>query len=118
MGSEFSKWQEIKSGVPQGSVLEPLFFNIFTNDLLLEVKESEICNFADGTAIYTNGNNVESVILSLEEDLLRTLNWFRINHMVAIPGKIQVMFLGMREQPKLTLEINDITIPSLITVNY
>ena len=74
-----------------------LFFNIFTNDLLLEVKESEIYNFADDTAIYTNGNNIESVILSLEEDLFNTLNWFRVNHMAAIPGKFQVMFLGMRE---------------------
>ena len=31
--------------------------------------------------------------------------------MAANPGKLQVMFLGMREQPKLTLEFNDITIP-------
>ena len=111
VGSEFCDWQEIKSGVPQGLVLGHLFFNIFINDLLLEVKESGICNFADDTTIYTNGNNIESVILSLEEDLSRTLNWFRTNHMAANPGKFQVMFLGMREQPKLTLEINNITIP-------
>ena len=69
MGSQFSDLQEIKSGVPLGSVLGPLFFNIFVNDLVLEVKESEICNLADDTTIYTNRNNVESVILSLEEDL-------------------------------------------------
>ena len=95
--AEFSEWQEIKLGVPQRKVLRPLFFNIFINDLLLEVKESEICNCADDTTIYTNGNNVESVILSLEEDLSRTLNWFRVNHMAANPGKFQVMFLRMRE---------------------
>ena len=109
--SEFSEWQEIKSGVPQESVLGPLFLNIFINDLLLEVKESEICNFADDTTIYANGNNAESVILSLEEDLSRTLNWFRVNHMAANPGRFQVMFLGMREPPKLILEINDTPIP-------
>ena len=111
VGSELSNWQEIKSGAPQGSVLGPLCFNIFINDLLLEAKESEICNFADDTTIYTNGNNVESVILSLEEDLSRTLNWFRVHHMAVNPGKFQVMFLGMREQPKLSLEITDRTTP-------
>ena len=58
VGSGRSEWQEIKSGAPQRSVLGPLFFNIFINDLLLEVKESEICNFADDTIIYTNGNNI------------------------------------------------------------
>ena len=111
VGSEFSDWLEIKSGVPQGSVLGPLFFNIFINDLLLEVKELEICNFADDTTIYTNGNNIANMILSLEEDLSNTLNWFRVNHMATNPGKFQVIFLGIREQPKLILEINDTTIP-------
>ena len=75
------------------------------------MKESEICNFADDTTIYTNGNNIENVILSLEKDLFNTLNWFRVNHMAANPGKFQVIFLEKREQPKLILEINDITIP-------
>ena len=107
VGSGFSDWLEIKSGVPQGSVLGPIFFNIFINDLFLEVKESEICNFVDDTTIYTNGNNIKNVILSFEEDLSNTLNWFRVNHMVANPGKFQVIFLGLREQPKLILKIND-----------
>ena len=77
MGSKFSEWQEIKSGDPQGFFGGPLFFTIFINDLPLLVKELETCNFADDTTIYTNGNNVESVVLTLEEDLSKTLNWFR-----------------------------------------
>ncbi len=111
VGSEFSEWLGIKSGVPQGSVLGPLFFNIFINDLLLAVKESEVCNFADDTTIYTFGKDIESVILNLEEDLSNTLNWFRDNHMAANPAKFQVMFLGLREEPKFILEINDKIIP-------
>ena len=50
------------------------------------------------------------MILSVEEDLSNTLNWFRVNHMAANPGKFQVIFLWMREQPKLILESNDTTI--------
>ena len=50
------------------------------------------------------------MILSLEEDLSNTLNLFRVNHMAANPGKFQVLFLGMREQPKLIFEINDTTV--------
>ena len=58
-----------------------------------------------------NLNNFESVILNLKEDLSKALNWFRVNHMAANPVKLQVMFLGMGEQPKFTLEITEITIP-------
>ena len=83
-----------------------------------EAKESEICNFADDTTIHTNGNNIESETPSFEEDISNTLNWFRVNHMAAHPGKFQFTFLGMREQPKLTLEINTITILLMDKLNY
>ena len=53
------------------------------------------------------------MILGLEEDLSSTLNWSRVNHMAASPGKVRVMFLGMRVQLKLTLEINDVAIPDM-----
>ena len=78
------------------------------------MKDSEICNFANDATIYTNGHYIESEILSLEEGLSNTLNLFRVYHLAATHSKFQVMFLGMREQPKLILDIIDITTPLLI----
>ena len=52
IGSVFSSCLEILRGVPQGSILGPILFNIFINDLIFFIQETEVCNFADDTTIY------------------------------------------------------------------
>ena len=61
LGNVFSEWTEISLGVPQGSILGPLLFNIFINDLLMFVEKTQICNFADDNTIYSCGDSSETV---------------------------------------------------------
>lgn len=51
VGDIFSEWERIITGVPQGSILVPLFFNIFINDLFLCVEHSTLCNYADDNTL-------------------------------------------------------------------
>ena len=53
IGSTFCSYLEILRGVPQGSILGLILFNLFTNDLMLFIQETEVCNFADDTTIYS-----------------------------------------------------------------
>ena len=52
----------------QGSILGPLFFNIFLNDLLLFVENSDLSNYADDNTLYNCGNNLEEVKQTLRGD--------------------------------------------------
>ena len=63
-------------GVPQGLVLGALLFNMFINYLFLHNISSEICNFADDNTIYACGNDIHEIVIVLDNDLCKLLDWF------------------------------------------
>ena len=79
VNSYFSKWEEILSGVPQGSIIGPLIFNIFLNDLFLFVENSDLSNYADDYTLYSSGNDLEKALSQGFEIVTR---WFCENYMV------------------------------------
>ena len=94
VNSNFSSWQEIIAGVPQGSVLGPLLFNIFVNNLFLSASSSKLSNYVDDNTLYTFGYNLEGVKEVLLNDLNKVTEWFFENYMVLNAGKCHFMCLG------------------------
>ena len=57
IGNSFSEWLELLVGVPQGSVLDPLLFNIFMCDLFLFIEDTSVTSYADDTTPYAREKN-------------------------------------------------------------
>ena len=108
IGSAFSSYLEILRGVPQGSILGPILFSIFINDLIFFIQETEVCNFADDSTIYSCSLNYKAAAHKLSNDTYIVLNWFKVNSMVANPGKFQIKFLGSKiDNSKITCAIEN-----------
>ena len=75
----FSSYFQILRVVPQRQLVEPILFNLFKNDLMLFIKESEVCSFANDTAIYSWSSNYEEVNQNSSNNAHIVLKWFQIN---------------------------------------
>ena len=108
------------SGVPQGSILGPILFNIFLNDLLSTLKLSDLFNFADDNSISTTSDNIDHLLLTLKHEWELAVKWFKDNQMIVNPDKFQAMILQNSRNTKnyepVKLEIGSTKIETKNTV--
>ena len=95
VNNSFSTWRELISGVPQGSVLGPILFNIYLNDLFYEL--FDVCNFADDTTLYACDMELMNVINQLEDNAYTAILWFENNYMKLNESKCHFLASGSPE---------------------
>ena len=103
-----STFQSLISAVSQGSILGPILFNIFLNDLLTTLENSEIYNFADDNTISSISKEKEALLTTLEKDSQKAVDWFRLNDIIVNPEKFQSMisnFQGLQTQRRTQLKL-------------
>jgi len=98
INNEFSEWKDIKYGVPQGSILGPLFFNIYLIDLFLFTENFDLVNYADDNTPYACKKSIEEVIVTLENSTASIFQWVDYNYLKANPEKSHVVLSDNRER--------------------
>ena len=94
INNTYSKFQLILSGVPQGSVLGPILFNFFINDLILFFKKASVYNYADDNTLVHSSKTMSDLIDVLEGEANISLEWLKNNNMIANPEKFRACSNG------------------------
>jgi hypothetical protein len=110
---------KITSGVPQGSILGPLLFLLFVNDLPQFMTESEDLLYADDVNLTSADKDVRVIEKSLNKDCQSAFEWGECNDMVINSKKCNSMLLSTRQKmvrgktDNITIQVNDEPIPSV-----
>ena len=104
INSHYSSWSHITTGVPQGSILGPLLFNIYLSDLFLFFESSNIANYADDNSPFACEVDNQSVLLQLETDSNTLLDWIKNNGFKANPDKFHLLLSDNDEEHYIKVE--------------
>jgi len=117
VGGKISDSVDVLSGVPQGTVLGPLLFICYINDLPNTIK-SKIRMYADDTLVYSSIDTIDDCI-QLQRDLLGLEKWSKIHQMEFNPLKCEFLIVTNKTSPhKFTYHINDVPIKEVNSVKY
>jgi len=105
IGQYKSKLKDVKMGVPQGSVLAPLFFLVYINDLKESTKE-KLHMYADDTSIFISGKDPQKLQEDANQCLEHIMSWFDANNLIINETKTNyIVFSGGKQIPSSLNEI-------------
>ena len=80
--------------MPQGSVLGPLLFILYINDIVKVSEKLKLVLFADDTNVFCSGKNIDEMLKELQDEMERIKRWFNINKLSLNLNKTKIMLFG------------------------
>ena len=118
INNTYSDYNEIISGIPQGSIFGLVFFNLSINDLFFFIGKASMHNFADDNTLSAWGETVSKLIDTLESESNVAIDWFTKNEIIINPDKFQAIILDKKKSnlTNIPLSIDNQTIESVSSV--
>ena len=104
-----SEDENIINGVPQGSILGPLLFLLFINDLPLYTDKVATDLYADDTTLYTTAKSIQEIKKNLQQSLISLHKWCKDNGMVLSREKTKVMLITTKQR-RIHLNIEELSL--------
>ena len=120
VGHSRSEWRSVAQGVPQGSILGPLTFYIFINDIFYALENvGDLYNHADDDNLLNIHHYITCLKTKLETSAVVAMHWFDVNGMKSNQAKFQAMILNHHpDLSDISLCVNDMSIPLKSLWNY
>ena len=90
----YNSFQYITQRVPQGSVLRPLFYILYADDIVRTIKHCEIALYADDTVLYTSNPSFAKLVEKMKRDVTELSNWCDVNCIQTNTDKTKAMLFG------------------------
>ena len=120
LGNSASNHGKITCGVPQGSVLGPLLFLIYINDMNKAVKNSIVHHFADDTNLLCSKKNLKELRKTMNDDLSLLFEWLCANRLSLNVAKTEFIIFRPNKCPmqNFTLKLNQKTLRESSKIKY
>lgn len=122
IGDITSSERTLRTGVPQGSVLGPLFFILYVNDLPLAINSAEILMYADDAALIVTGESMQEIEIKTNDELANISNWFMSNKLTVNVKKTKYMIIHSRHKSinldSIQIKINNLALESTTSFKY
>ena len=105
LGPFKSNLNTLNIGVPQGSILGPLLFLVYVNNLPKFSDTLKTQLFADDTIVLNTGSDIDTLIDSTNGELTKLNDWTRANKLTIHPGKTKLLIVSNRTLPNYNLSI-------------
>ena len=99
----------ISCGVPQGSILGPLLFILYINDISNVSKVLFFLIFADDANVFITGTNIDELMNIMNEELLKPVEWLNINKLSLNVSKTSFMIFRTKHKKRYVLIIFKLT---------